>query len=240
MYIFSVAIPMVTTMEVTTTSVLLQWSQQSGVNVINQPDSLEIAFRYTMGSLHNGFCSDYQHSDNFTFMITNSSTHQYNITGLQEDSTYNITIRAENAAGKSAPSEVVITTFQAGMMNMVAEAVLYVSIDFLLAFSPAPSGTPQEVTAVNTTSTKITIQWKEVPCIDKNGDITGYTVRYNVSGCNNTALRSDSDTLVATLVELIPFANYSIEVAAVNVNGTGPFSTPVYMKTHGDGKCIDH
>ena len=102
-------------MEVTTTSVLLKWHQKSGVNVMNQPDSLEIAFQYTMGSLHNGFCSDYQHSDNFTFMITNGGTNQYNITGLQEDSTYNITIRTENAAGKSALSEVAVITLQAGM-----------------------------------------------------------------------------------------------------------------------------
>ena len=116
--------------------------------------------------------------------------------------------------------------------------MLYVSIHFLLAFSPAPSGIPQEVTVVDTTSTKITVQWKELPCIDRNGDITGYTVRYNVPGCNNVILHSD--TLVATLVELSPFANYSIEVAAVNDNGTGPFSTPVYMRTHGDGKWIDH
>ena len=104
---------MVIAIEVTTTSVLLQLSQQGGVNISNQTDSLEIAFQYTMGTLHNGFCSDYQHSDNFT--LNNGSTNQYNITGLQEDSTYNITIRAENATGKSAPSEVMITTLQAGM-----------------------------------------------------------------------------------------------------------------------------
>ena len=109
-----------------------------------------------------------------------------------------------------------------------------------MAFSPASTGTPQEVTVVDTTSTNITVQWQEVPCIDRNGDITGYTVRYNISGCNNVTLHNNSDTLVATLVELIPFANYSIEVAAVNDNGTGPFSTPVYIRTHGDGKCIDH
>ena len=114
------------------------------------------------------------------------------------------------------------------------------SILFLLAFSPAPSDTPQQVTIVDTTSTKIIVQWQELPCSDRNGDITGYTVRYSISGCNHVTLHSDSDTLVITLVELIPFANYSIEVAAVNDNGTGPFSTPVYMRTHRDGKCIDH
>ena len=111
---FSIAIPMVTTMEVTTTSVWLQWLQQSSVNNVNQPDRLQIAFQYTMGSLHNGFCSDYQYSDNVT--LTNGSIQQYNITGLQEHSTYSITIVAVNAAGKSAPSEVVITTLQAGMI----------------------------------------------------------------------------------------------------------------------------
>ena len=105
-----------------------------------------------------------------------------------------------------------------------------------MAFSPAPSGTPQEVTIVDTTSTKITIQWKELPCSDRNGDITGYTVRYSISGSNIT-LRNYSDT-AATLVDLIPFTNYSIEVAAVNDNGTGPFSTPVYMRTHRESKWV--
>ena len=103
-----------------------------------------------------------------------------------------------------------------------------------MAFSPAPTGTPQKVTIVDTTSTKITIQWQELPCSDRNGDIVGYTVRYGISGSNIT-LRNYSDT-IATLVELIPFTIYSIEVAAFNVNGTGPFSTPVYMRTHHDSK----
>ena len=107
-----------------------------------------------------------------------------------------------------------------------------------LAFSLAPSGTPQGVTRVNTTSTEITLQWREVPCIDRNGDIVGYTVCYSISGSNNTILRSASDKLAVTLVDLIPFANYSIEVAAVNVNGTGPFSTPVYMRTDDDSKWM--
>ena len=114
---------------------------------------------------------------------------------------------------------------------------------FPSGFFPAPSGTPQEVTVVmaDTTSTKITVQWREVPYVSRNGDIVGYTVRYfSISGCNNTILHNDSDMLEATLVDLIPFTNYSIEVAAFNVNGTGPFSTPVYLRTHGDSKWIDH
>ena len=206
------------------------------MNSVNQPDSLEIAFQYTMGSLYNGFCSDYQHSVIVT--LTNGSTHQYNITGLQEHSTYSITIVAENAAGKSAPSEAVITTLQAGMIIQLGSRGGKSSILSLLAFFPVPSGTPREITRVNTTSTEITLHWREVPCIDRNGGIIGYTVRYSISGSNIT-LRNYSDT-VATLVDLIPFTNYSIEIAAFNVNGTGPFSTPVYMRTDDDSKWIDH
>ena len=104
-----------------------------------------------------------------------------------------------------------------------------------MAFLPAPSGTPREVTRVNTTSTEITVQWREVPCIDRNGDIIGYTVRYYTISGSNITLRNYSDT-VTTLVDLTPFTNYSIEVAAFNVNGTGPFSTLVYLRTDSDSK----
>ena len=93
----------------------------------------------------------------------------------------------------------------------------------------------------DTTSTKITVQWREVPYFNRNGDIVGYTVRYHsISGCSSATLHSETETLAATLVELIPFTNYSIEVAAVNVNGTGPFSTPVYLRTDGDSKWTNH
>ena len=116
------------------------------------------------------------------------------------------------------------------VQQVLAEGVYF----FLLTFFPAPSGTPQEITILDTTSTEITFQWREVPCIDRNGDIIGYTVRYSISGSNIT-LRHYSDT-VATLVELTPFSIYSIEVAAFNVNGTGPFSTPVHLRTDRDSK----
>ncbi len=61
-------------------------------------------------------------------------------------------------------------------------------------------------------------------------------MRYSTSGSNIT-LRNYFDT-VATLVDLSPFTNYSIGVTAVNVNGTGPFSTPVYLRTDRDSKWM--
>ena len=117
----------------------------------------------------------------------------------------------------------------------IVQQVLAEGVYFFLLIFPAPSGTPQEITILDTTSTEITLQWREVPCIEQNGDIIGYTVRYHSISGSNITLSNYSDT-VATLVELTPFSIYSIEVAAFNVNGTGPFSTPVHLRTDRDSK----
>ena len=46
-------------------------------------------------------------------------------------------------------------------------------------FSIAPSGTPESISFSNVNLTSITVQWTELPCSDRNGEITGYTVEYN-------------------------------------------------------------
>ena len=42
----------------------------------------------------------------------------------------------------------------------------------------APSGSPSSIMFSSTTLTSITVQWGEVTCEDRNGEITGYTVQY--------------------------------------------------------------
>ena len=66
--------------------------------------------------------------------------------------------------------------------------------------------------------------------------ITGYKVRYGPVGSSqryiNAVTGSASTGGMYTLTGLIPFINYSIEVAAVNTNGdTGPFSLPHFAET---------
>ena len=90
--------------------------------------------------------------------------------------------------------------------------------------------------ATATTSTTITIQWGAVPCMDQNSEITGYKVRYGPVGSSQRATDavtgSASTGGMYTLTGLIPFTNYSIEVAAVNSNGDiGPFTLPVVDST---------
>ena len=79
------------------------------------------------------------------------------------------------------------------------------------------------------TSTSITVQWGAVDCIHHNGDITGYSVRYGVQGSavggRTVEMVSGGDTTQTTISGLTPSSTYSIEVAAVNIFGTGTYST---------------
>ena len=86
------------------------------------------------------------------------------------------------------------------------------------------------------TSSSITVQWGRVSCIDRNSEITGYTVRYGQTGSTTTVMESvsgtsDSDRMF-TASGLIPLTDYTFKVAAVSSEGaTGPFSTGTTMET---------
>ena len=56
-----------------------------------------------------------------------------------------------------------------------------------------------------TNSTAITVQWSEVDCIHRNGDITGYSVRYRVAGSVSaqTVLVLGGSTMETIITSLI-------------------------------------
>ena len=100
----------------------------------------------------------------------------------------------------------------------------------------APSGPPQSVMMSSVTSSSITGQWGRVSCIDRNSEITGYTVRYGQTGSTTTVMESVSGTSdndrMFTASGLIPRTSYTFEVAAVSTNnGTGSFSTGISVET---------
>ena len=101
---------------------------------------------------------------------------------------------------------------------------------------PAPSAPPTSVSTSDVTSSSITVQWGAVDCIHRNGDITGYSVRYGVqgSGSTQTLSVSGSATTEATISGLESVAYYSIEVAAVNSAGTGVYSAPLTALNSGE------
>ena len=104
-------------------------------------------------------------------------------------------------------------------------------------FSAAPSGPATSVGATST-STTITVQWGAVDCIHRNGDITGYSVRYGVQGSavgDRTVemVLGDFSGGIYVISELSAATVYTVEVAAVNSAGTGGYSDPINQLTLG-------
>ena len=82
-------------------------------------------------------------------------------------------------------------------------------------------------------SSSITVQWGRVSCIDRNSEITGYTVRYGQTGSTTMSNESvlGTSNRMFTASGLIPRTSYTFEVAAVSSEGTGPFSIEITVKT---------
>ena len=72
-----------------------------------------------------------------------------------------------------------------------------------------------------------------VPCIHRNGEITGYLVRYTGDGIETKDVLGGS-TEQTTITGLTPSTEYIIEVAAVNNFGSGPYSDSISKVTQGE------
>ena len=98
--------PMLTLGDVSSTFVIFSWDQQLKV------DTYTIEYHRLGGfKSRQTECGLIDH-ENFTSLAGNVA--EYNLTGLQEDSNYSITITAMNMGGSSS-SMLEVTTLQAGM-----------------------------------------------------------------------------------------------------------------------------
>ena len=79
-------------------------------------------------------------------------------------------------------------------------------------------------------TTSITIKWSEPNCTNRKGVITGYRVRYGPTTTTPSQRQianiSDPGGRTFTVDREFITLSYDFEVAAVNVDGTGPYSTP--------------
>ena len=80
--------------------------------------------------------------------------------------------------------------------------------------------------------------WDEVPTVEQNGIITGYTITYNSQTENdNGNVPAGPDDRQKELTGLKEFVKYNINVFASTVKGDGPASDPVIVvKTDQDSK----
>ena len=78
------------------------------------------------------------------------------------------------------------------------------------------------------------LQWGMVQCIHRNGEILDYSVRYSGGGSTQTMPVTGGGTRQTTISGLTPSTDYTIEVAAVNSVGTGPYSSAIVEATDGE------
>ena len=76
----------------------------------------------------------------------------------------------------------------------------------------------------------IVVNWGPVPCLERNGEITGYVVRASIDG-EVVASTSVGNANLATLTGLSPLQTYALSIAAVNSEGTGTLSSPIIVTT---------
>ena len=94
----------------------------------------------------------------------------------------------------------------------------------------APSGVPQMFNATLVFSTNITVQWKRVPCSERNSEITHYVLQHSLEGSNRftseTLSGTNDSNRTYTATRLQPLSRYTIIIAAVNSAGhRGPNTT---------------
>ena len=101
-------------------------------------------------------------------------------------------------------------------------------------YSTVPSSPPQNVMVISVNPASLMVSWQLPSTINYNGPITGHVIRYTGGGTSDMMNVNIGTTHIIS--GLVAFVDYSVTVAAVNVNGTGPFSNAVVQRSGEDGK----
>ena len=80
------------------------------------------------------------------------------------------------------------------------------------------------------------MSWSTIECIERNGEITNYTVVFQEQGGAVIPGVTDVINRTFTASGLTPHTNYTFRVAGVNSNGIGPYSTTIVILTDADGQ----
>ena len=161
--------------------------------------------------------------------VNGTDTASGTLTDLEENTLYDISVQSISVNGiiSSESNEVSVTTYTDGMY------IMHVIIKYHVLNSTVPSSPPQNVMVTSLLPGVFNISWDPPPEIDQNGLLFGYIIHYVMIEFGYTVGSGDiyNETFVFgvnyTLTGLFTFVNYSIQVGAVTINGSGPFSAPV-------------
>ena len=104
--------------------------------------------------------------------------------------------------------------------------------------SIVPSSPPRDVMVESHNPASLMVSWQLSVSRDRNGPITGHVIQYTRVGSSDVmSMNVIGDIRVITIPELVAYTNYSVIVAAMTVNGIGPFSDlPVVGRSGEDGE----
>ena len=89
-----------------------------------------------------------------------------------------------------------------------------------LSSPPAPTTPPASLSSPPVTPNSFTVQWGRVPCIYRNGDITGDSVLVQGNGCIQMIDVNGPDVLTTDISGLV---SDTMQVAGVNGQGSGVY-----------------
>ena len=100
--------------------------------------------------------------------------------------------------------------------------------------------TPQNVLITSIDPASLKVSWQP-PMESHNVPITSYVIQYSKDGSQDMIkdIKNINGTR-HTILGLVPYTKYSVKVAAVNVDRTGPFSVPVVEISGEDGNLLLH
>ena len=105
--------------------------------------------------------------------------------------------------------------------------------------STEPSSPPQNVMVTSVNPVSLRVSWQPPPLIDHNGPITGHVIQYTRVGSSDMMSVNVTSGTTHTIQGLIAYVNYFVTVAAMTVNGTGPFSDPPVVGRSGEDGGLD-
>ena len=104
-------------------------------------------------------------------------------------------------------------------------------------FCVEPSAPPSNIRVSISSSTRIVVEWNEVPQEHRNREIQGYRVLYSGADGPNKKNKVDAPTSETTLIGLKKSTLYTIKVLAFTDFGDGPPSSGISVTTAADSKC---
>jgi hypothetical protein len=183
------------------------------LSTISNTTTLSLSWKPASKTTRTGYNISYFNTDKMCFRHDHSvsvgpNTTHHVLKDLEEYSQYTIILTALHESHVIGSKSVVNTTKAA-----------------------VPSAGPSHLEVSGVTSFSITLQWEEVECIHRNGNITGYLVQFRQADNDATFTVNMSESVTETTIsKLIPNTTYTISIAAVNSVGTGK-STNITEKT---------